>query len=265
LEITEIQGDKEMENNDKQEPSANQKMVDTASPEKIKDEVAGTVTGNEEIEEERLIIDGPLNGQSTEKCTEEELGKTENVSISNDDILQNITNLSSKIDSLNQLFSEKIQHMEHKGKIIDQVHKELQKYKDDIYSHVLRQVLLDIIEVRNSILRITDFYLKKPEGEQDIPNETFAGYALDIQDILEKNDVEIYESSPGDSFLPVKQRVIKKIVTGNSELHGKVAESLSCGYGYNGRTISAEKIAVYYYEESAQIMAKNNMEKVQNG
>ncbi|KKH69005.1 nucleotide exchange factor GrpE [Methanosarcina mazei] len=176
--------------------------------------------------------------------------------------MQNITDLSARIDSLNQLFSEKIQHMEHNGKIIDQMHKEFQKYRDDIYSQVLRQVLLDIIEVRDSILRITDFYLKKPEGERDIPNETFAGYALDIQDILEKNGVEIYESSPRDSFSPVKQRVIKKIVTGNTELHSKVAESLSCGYDYNGRTISAEKIAVYYYEEPAKIMAENNKEMV---
>lgn len=251
-----------MDNNDKQEPSADQKMVDTTFPEEIKDELADKVTSNEEIEEEKLILDEPLNGPNVEKCTEEELEKAESVSISNDNILQNIADLSAKIDSLNQLFSEKIQHMEHKGKIIDQMHKELQKYKDDIYSQVLRQVLLDIIEVRDSILRITDFYLKKPEGERDIPNETFAGYALDIQDILEKNGVEIYESSPGDSFSPVKQRVIKKIVTGNSELHGKVAESLSCGYDYNGRTISAEKIAVYYYEEPAKIITENNTEMV---
>jgi len=254
-----------MGNNDKEEPPTDQRMVDDVFPENIKDEVADTVTSNEEIEEEKLILDEPLNGPNVEKCTEEELGKAESVSISNDDILQNITDLSAKIDSLNQLFSEKIQHMEHKGKIIDQMHKELQKYKDDIYSQVLRQVLLDIIEVRDSILRITDFYLKKPEGERDIPNETFAGYALDIQDILEKNDVEIYESSPGDSFSPVKQRVIKKVVTENSELHGKVAESLSCGYDYNGRTISAEKIAVYYYEEPAEIITEGNTEMVQNG
>lgn len=254
-----------MGNNDKEEPPTDQRMVDDAFPETLKGEVADTVTSNGELEKEKLMLDEPLNGQSTEKCAEEELEKAESVSISNDDILQNITDLSAKIDSLNQLFSEKIQHMEHKGKIIDQMHKELQKYKDDIYSQVLRQVLLDIIEVRDSILRITDFYLKKPEREQDIPNETFAGYALDIQDILEKNGVEIYESIPGDSFSPVKQRVIKKIVTGNSELHGKVAESLSCGYDYNGRTISTEKIAVYYYEEPAEIITEDNTEMVQNG
>jgi len=246
-----------MGNNDKEEPPTDQRMVDDAFPENIKDEVVDTVTSNEEIKEEKLILDESLNGPNVEKCTEEELGKAESVSISNDDILQNITDLSAKVDSLNQLFSEKTQYMEHKGKIIDQMHKELQKYKDDIYSQVLREVILDIIEVRDSILRITDFYFKKPEGERDIPNETFAGYALDIQDLLEKNGVEIYESSPGDSFLPLKQRAIKKVVTGSKELHGKVAESLSCGYSYNGKTISAEKIAFYYYEEPAEIMAKN--------
>jgi molecular chaperone GrpE (heat shock protein) len=251
-----------METNDNQELSADQKIVDTEFSEKIKDEVADTFIRNEKIEDEKLILDEPLDGQSAKKCTEEELGKAENVSISNDDILQRITALSAKVDFVNQLFSEKMPYMENKGKVIDQMNKELQKYKDDIYSQVLRQVLLDIIEVRDSILRITNFYLKKPEGERDIPNETFAGYAFDIQDILEKNGVEIYESSSEDPFLPVKQRVIKKIVTGNSELHGKVAESLSSGYNYNGRTISAEKIAVYYYEEPAKIMTENNMEKV---
>lgn len=65
--------------------------------------------------------------------------------------------------------------------------------------------------------------------------------------------------------MPVKQRVIKKVVTENSELHGKVAESLSCGYDYNGRTISAEKIAVYYYEEPAEIITEINTEMVQHG
>lgn len=96
-----------MGNNDKEEPPTDQRMVDDAFPENIKDEVVDTVTSNEEIKEEKLILDEPLNGSNVEKCTEEELGKAESVSISNDDILQNITDLSAKVDSLNQLFSEK--------------------------------------------------------------------------------------------------------------------------------------------------------------
>lgn len=258
-----------MDNTSKQEPFAHQNVVNIVLPEEIMNEVAGTVVSNEEIKEEALMSDelstSEYDEQNAEECTEDESKKAENISIVNDDILQSIIALSAKMDLLNQLFSEKIQYMEYKEKIFDHMHKELQKYKDDMYTQLIRQVLLDIIEVRDSILRIADFYLKKPEGERNIPYETFAGYALDIQDILEKNGVEIYKSSHEDNFVPVKQRAIKKIVTENKDLHGKVAESLSCGYNYNGRTISAEKIAFYYYKEQVGIITKDDKGKEQDG
>lgn len=168
-------------------------------------------------------------------------------------ILKSLGELSEKVDTLNMLFSERIKYTEHEAKIVDQMHKELQKYKEDMYSQLIRPVLLDIIEIRDSILRVATAYLNKPEGEQDIPNKTFVGYCLDIQDILEKNGIEIYKSNPFDVFVPIKQRVIKKVPTVEAELHGKIAESLSYGYNYNGRPISAEKVAVYFYEKPSQI------------
>lgn len=237
-------------------------------PEETEDKLADTVPSNKEIEK-ALILDeinsSEHNEISEEKYTEDESMKSENIFISNNDLLQSITVLSAKMDSLNRIFTEKIRYVEYEDKIVDQMHKELQKYKEDMYAQLLRPVLLDIIEVRDSILRIADAYLRKPEGEQDIPNEVFAGYAFDVQDILEKNSVEIYRSSPGDNFVPVKQRVIKKVVTDDKELHGKVVESLSCGYNYNGRTISAEKISVYFYNAPVEIITKDSEEKVQNG
>ena len=139
-------------------------------------------------------------------------------------------------------------HADHEDKIIDQMHSELQKYKDDMYAQLVRPILLDIIEVRDSIMRIAATYQKKPEGERDIPNKTFADYSYDLQDILEKNNVEIYKSKTGDEFTPIRQRVIKKEVTHDESLHGKIAESLSCGYCYTGRVLSSEKVSVYYYE-----------------
>jgi len=249
---------------DVQEPFVDEKVADTAAPEEIAELIEGTITGNEEIKEEALIPDEPISPehdeQDVEKSTEEESEKAENISISNDDLLQNITVLSDKMDSLNRLFSEKIRHTEHEEQIVTQMHTELQKYKGDMYAQLVRPVLLDIIEVGDSILRMADTYLKKPEGEQDIPNKMFKGYVSQIQDILEKNGTEIYKSKPEDDFVPTKQRVIKKIVTENKDLHGKVAESLSCGYNYNGRTISAEKVNVYHYEEQVEIITKNNEE-----
>ena len=93
-------------------------------------------------------------------------------------------------------------------------------------------------------------FAARPEGEQDIPLKTFSDYAFDAQEILEKNNISIYKSKEGDDFIAIKQRAIKKIITPLEELHGKIAESLSNGYEYLGKTISPEKVAVYFYQKS---------------
>ncbi len=181
-----------------------------------------------------------------------------------DELVETQKKLLESIDSLNNLFNARIMHTDHEEKIVDQMHKELQKYKEDMYAQLVRPILLDVIEVRDSIMRMAATYLAKPEGEQNIPNKTFSDYAYDLQDILEKNAVEIYRSKSGDDFTPIKQRVVKKVATADESLHGKVAESLSCGYSYNDRTISAEKITIYYYEKPVE-QENENSEVIENG
>ena len=178
-------------------------------------------------------------------------------------LMQAQQQLQSSVDSLNSLFNARIMHTTHEEKIVDQMHKELQKYKDDMYAQLVRPILLDVIAIRDSIMRMSATYLAKPEGEQSIPNKTFADYSYDLQDILEKNNVEIYRSQAGDDYTPIKQRAIKKVATPDQALHGKVAESFSCGYQYNDKTISAEKIAVYFYEKPTEI--NQNNEVTENG
>lgn len=51
-------------------------------------------------------------------------------------------------------------------------------------------------------MRVSAVYSAKPESGQDIPKKTFSEYTYDLQDILEKNNVEIYRSQTGDDFTP---------------------------------------------------------------
>ena len=161
--------------------------------------------------------------------------------------------INTKVDRLTQLFTKKIQHTAHEEKIVDQMHAELQKYKDDMYSQLVRPILLDMIEVRDSILRMSNVYAEKPEEEQNIPLRVFRDYSYDIQDILEKNNISIYFSEEGDEFNPIKQRALKKVKTSVEELHGKIAESMSSGYEYLGKPISPEKVSVYVYEKPSDV------------
>ena len=88
-------------------------------------------------------------------------------------------------------------------------------------------------------------------------NDTITFSVKDVQDILEKNNITIYDSKDGDDFAALKQRVIKKVPTVVEELHGKIAESLSSGYDYMGRTISPEKVAVYIYQKPEKTEGDN--------
>lgn len=164
-------------------------------------------------------------------------------------ISEGLQELSNKVEQMNQLFMQKIAHTTHEEKIVDQMHAELQRYKQDMYAQLVRPILLDIIEMRDSILRMSVNFAAKPEGEQNIPLKTFSDYAYDVQDILEKNNITIYDSKEGDEFSPIKQKAIKKVITPVEELHGKIAESLSSGYEYLGRPISPEKVVVYVYQK----------------
>ena len=179
-----------------------------------------------------------------------------------DVITECLQELTSKIDHMNTLFVQKIAYTAHEEKIVDKMHAELQKYKQDMYSQLVRPILLDIIEMRESILRMSSNFAARPEGEQDIPLKTFSDYAFDAQEILEKNNISIYKSKEGDDFIAIKQKVIKKIITPLEELHGKIAESLSNGYEYLGKTISPEKVGVYVYQKSEN---KNKEGDTNNG
>lgn len=174
-----------------------------------------------------------------------------------DPVLNALSELSEKMDQMNMLFTQKIQHTTHEEKIVDQMHAELQKYKDDMYAQLLRPILLDIIEIRESIRRVSASFASKPEEERVVPLKTFSDYTFDIQDVLEKNNINIYDSKEGDDFSALKQRAIKKITTPVEELHGKIAESLSSGYEYMGKTISPEKVVVYVYQKSETTEGEN--------
>ena len=246
------------------------KEATISSTKVINDEVVKEEVGKDKIGENTTNNDNEITVVSSDTVTKEgeiDEDTLDNESIEQSDKLDKVfkfqQQLLERLEALDALFNARIMHTEHEEKIIDQMHEELQKYKGDMYAKLTRPILLDVIEVRDSIMRVSAAYLAKPEGEQSIPNKIFSDYAYDLQDILEKNSVEIYRSKSGDDFIPIKQRVIKKVITSDEALHGKVAESLSCGYNYNGRTISAEKITVYFYEKTMK--ENENSEVMENG
>ena len=182
-----------------------------------------------------------------ENETNEETSKNSDSNQDLTGIFDSLNDITVKLDEMTSLFESKIKNTSHEEKIVDRMHSELQEYKNDIYSQLVRPIFRDIIDVRNSMLQMIKVYEAKAEEEQNIPLKTFTLYAYEIQDMLEKNDIYIYEGQEGDDFSPSKQRVIEKVETSEEVLHGKIAKSLAPGYEYLGKAFSPEKVAAYIY------------------
>lgn len=223
----------------------------------------GSISSEESVEENTIEVEEEITSQEevegdSESIESDDIGTVKQNKEKNEDkiegkiniISDNLQELSNKVEQMNQFFEQKIAHTAHEEKIVDQMHSELQKYKQDMYAQLVRPILLDIIEMRDSIVRMSANFASKPEGEQNIPLKIFSDYAYDAQDILDKNNITIYNSKEGDIFSPIKQKAIKKVTTPVKELHGKIAESLSSGYEYLGKPIAPEKVVVYVYQKS---------------
>lgn len=156
--------------------------------------------------------------------------------------------MAQQLSSLEALFTKRIMYTDHEEKTLDRMHSELQRYKEDLYFKLIKPILVDVLEMRDSIIRIAEMYAAKPEGQQDIPLKTFSNYAYDLQEILEKNGIEIFRSEPGGDYIPLRQRVVKKLPTTDETLHGKVAQSITSGYLNGDKVLSPEKVSVYVYE-----------------
>lgn len=200
---------------------------------------------NEQLLNEQLI-------DSNESETYHDSLESDKKLINLSDINYNLHLINQEINDIKELFTKKSSYNEIQEETISTMHNELQQYKDDMYAKIIIPILKDIIDIRDSILRVSAAYLHKPENEQAIPNKTFAGYALDIQDILERYGVEVYQNEPESAYIPLMQRILKKINTDDESKHGLISESLSSGYLYNGKPISPEKVIVYKYEKTEQ-------------
>ena len=146
---------------------------------------------------------------------------------------------------LEKKFETDILNAETRDSTVKSMYMELQEYKKGIIQRALKDVLYDMIDLRETILKQVAYLEQKPVEEQMIPLEDFAFYGEVVGDILDKYDVNIYKGQSGVENVPIRQKIVKKVQTDDPDLVKKVAQSLSCGYEYNGKVIYPERISIY--------------------
>ena len=168
-----------------------------------------------------------------------------------DEILENIENINTKLDGMNELFLKKIQSTSFEKEIADKLHKEIQEYRNDLHFQLIKPLIFDLINMKESMKRGLGNFKEKTDEEK---LKLLQSYIEEIKMILDNNDIEIYDTKNEENldFDGKKQKIIKKIDTSDKELHGKIYNILSSGYMYKGKVILPEKVEVYIHKKDEE-------------
>ena len=150
------------------------------------------------------------------------------------------------MQSLNEYFEKKLLYDKHKDTIIDNLHKEVQDYRDDMHSKIIKPLLMSIIQVKDSMEKSERIHREKNAEELDATKllNLFASFAEELGDVLDMYNVVQYKEE-GNSFKAIRQKIVKVEKTEDDELDKYIKQSLSYGYELDGKVLSPEKVVVY--------------------
>lgn len=156
-------------------------------------------------------------------------------------ILENLQRLVTQ-------FQEKISVDSHKEKLFDNLHREVQEYKNGMLAGLTRSMELDVIALIDGLEKSLAAFEEKP-GDPDSAGrllEMLKGTALDLTDILYRQGIDPF-TVPGDEVDVSRQTTISTVPTDDPVLDRKVSSRLAKGWIKDGRILRPEKISVYLY------------------
>lgn len=181
-------------------------------------------------------VENPL----AESTDNEVLKKIEEISV----------NFSQAFEFLSQEFQAKLKINAHKDEIIDKLHSEVEKYKNDFVRKLLTPALNELILLYDDILktltRVGDDGAKALDELSSLP--------IYIKDALFNLGVSDYLPVVNEeTFSPRAHKIIGLVPTGNKEMDRKIAEVSKCGFMFEERVLRPAIVKVYKYDEVLSI------------
>lgn len=189
----------------------------------------------------------------------DESGSAESISLeaeksagSHSNIAGTLQDLLQQMHHLSDAFDTKLKYDEHKNKIIDELHRELQEFREGIIKKHLHSMITDTIKIIDDIRKLKVHYESVTPTENTIPDllNSMEDIASDLEDQFSWQGVLPY-TCEGDHFDYTRQRVVKKIETRDPDLDKKIAGSIRPGYEWEGKVIRPEMVAVYIHNDAS--------------
>ncbi len=132
-----------------------------------------------------------------------------------------------------------------KDGLIDKLHEELEKCRIDHADRFAEQLMKALIKVRKDMIRLTGSERWETMSAEELRRE-YVYVQEDISDLLEQQDIDRYETAPGEEFDPSIHRA-KVEKTDDPSLNKKIKASLSEGYKKGEKVLIPERVVAYRY------------------
>lgn len=141
-----------------------------------------------------------------------------------------------------------------KDEQINKLHNELQFYKEDHSSRFINQVMKAVIKVRKDMLKRVSSQAWEEMSAAELQRE-YEYVVDDLTDLLQQQNVDPYETEPGEPFDPARHQVQKLEATDDPALDKCVKCSVNEGYTKGDKVFIVERVVVYQYRPQEETEA----------
>ncbi len=168
------------------------------------------------------------------------------------------TLLDSKLDTLGERFGileaefeSKIKYDRHREKIIDNLHKELQDYKNDLVKSLLRPMIMDIIYAIDNNTTLVNNLKKESESDPQELIKQMEEIPSELEDILFRQGVDPFNCEQ-PQFDPKRQKIVKTEITDDPLNDKIISKRVHNGYQWEGKVLCRERVNVYLYKPGSK-------------
>jgi molecular chaperone GrpE (heat shock protein) len=141
-----------------------------------------------------------------------------------------LSDIAERLRLLEQQSAEYHLRAAHRETVIDRLHQESQKLRDEARGLVFDPITADLIRLYDSLRRDAERLAEGGVGADQGIVKLIVSYAEDVELILDRCGLEPFTAAPGESFRLGEHSVVATIETGAQDRENTIAEVTAIGF-----------------------------------
>lgn len=165
--------------------------------------------------------------------------------------------LKEGVDALSEQFKARISKTDYEEATLKRISDELDEQRSGLYRKIVEPLINEVIDVHQDMsATIASYRRKAEEGDRDDLaariRRDLDEFRLMLGDILRNWNVEVWRPEPGEPLELLRCRAVRAVPTGDRDCHRTVAESLTCGYAFEGKILRPAQVVAFTYKPKSE-------------